>query len=180
MLKINIMLEKAPEYSKWEFLTEGLLSWSFSSSSSSGPELSSHGMCTGFLCQVTKFVKPSLLHVSCWLATLRVPYTDVLSCEAVSGQVGVWFRIRMVHSEAIAKHETQKGKKTAVGTLSNRERGLSSRVRHFEIGPRSYSKKRAILLKKIYPYARSETIIRYHSNRINRDLVLFNFTVTKY
>lgn len=111
MLKINIMLEKAPEYSKWEFLTEGLLSWSFSSSSSSGPELSSHGMCTGFLCQVTKFVKPSLLHVSCWLATLRVPYTDVLSCEAVSGQVGVWFRIRMVHSEAIAKHETQKGKK---------------------------------------------------------------------
>ena len=39
------------------------------------------------ICQI-KFVKPSPLHVSCSLANERVPCTDVLSCEAVSGHRG--------------------------------------------------------------------------------------------
>lgn len=122
-------------------LTEGLPSWSVSSSSSSHPELRSHGVCTGL--QANSLLgwgvgdgccKSVVLLVSLWgifndhLSDLSLsshllymfhahwltkgclaPMRSAARLCLVIGGVSFW--IRVVHSEALGKHQTQRGKK---------------------------------------------------------------------
>lgn len=122
-------------------LTEGLPSWSVSSSSSSHPELRSQGVCTGLRANSLLgggvgdgCCKSVVLLVSLWGI-----FTDHLSGLSLSSHLlymfhahwltkgclapmrsaarlclvigGVSFWIRVVHSEALGKHQTQRGKK---------------------------------------------------------------------
>lgn len=73
-----------------------------------------------------KFVKPSPIHVSCSLANERVPCTDALSCEAVSGHRGSVVLNSGGSQWGLREAPDSEGKKTAVGTLSNCERVKSS------------------------------------------------------